>query len=56
MRFLYAAPVLWNSLPDEFRAKFDIKKFKYFISLFMVNIASVYICADPGCFVKGVQL
>ena len=30
--FRYAAPVLWNSLPDEFRVTADFNRFKSFIS------------------------
>ena len=30
--FRYAAPVLWNSLPDEFRTTADFNRFKSFIS------------------------
>ena len=42
--FRYAVPVLWNSLPDDFRATVDFKRFKSLISHWNGEICKCAAC------------
>ena len=39
--FSYAAPVLWNSLPDNFRSCNNFNQFKQLVSIILVKTANV---------------
>jgi hypothetical protein len=44
--FKYAAAVLWNDLPDDFRKIFNFNQFKNILKSWNGNVCKCSVCAD----------